>query len=137
MKYDMQLISHDELKRKLERKDHFKLVMALGTWGYRAKHIPGSLHFLTPEEALASLTQDDEIVVLGERASWPTSTWFITDTCMYAAMLAAFSTGSRLATRSKARWSRKASDHDNQACALLLNYALNDNRTARVRTKPD
>jgi rhodanese-related sulfurtransferase len=63
MKYDMKLISHDELKRKLERKDHFKLVMALGTWEYRAKHIPGSLHFLTPEEALASLTQDDEIVV--------------------------------------------------------------------------
>src|SRR5712691_712414 len=63
MKYTMQLINRDELKRKLERKDHFKLVMALGTWEYRAKHIPGSLHFLTPEEALASLTQDDEIVV--------------------------------------------------------------------------
>jgi hypothetical protein len=29
MKYDMKLISHDELKRKLERKNHFKLVMAL------------------------------------------------------------------------------------------------------------
>ena len=63
MKYDIKLISHDELKRKLERKDQFKLVMALGDWEYRAKHIPGSLHFLTPEEALASLTQDDEIVV--------------------------------------------------------------------------
>jgi rhodanese-related sulfurtransferase len=63
MKYDMKLISHDELKRKLECKDNFKLVMALGAWEYRAKHIPGSLHFLTPEEALASLTQDDEIVV--------------------------------------------------------------------------
>ena len=63
MKYDMKLISHDELKRKLERKDHLKLVMALGDWQYRAKHIPGSLHFPTPEEALASLTQDEEIVV--------------------------------------------------------------------------
>jgi rhodanese-related sulfurtransferase len=63
MKYNMQLISRDELKRKLEQKDHFKLVMALGTWEYRAKHIPGSLHFLTPEDAMASLTQDDEIVV--------------------------------------------------------------------------
>src|SRR2546423_7979270 len=52
------------------------------------------------------------------RASWPTSTWFIMDTCMYAAMLAAFSTGRRLATRSKARWSSKASDHDNQVCLL-------------------
>ena len=63
MKYDMKLISHDELKRKLERKDNFKLVMALGTWEYRAKHIPGSLHFLTSEEMLAELSQDDEIVV--------------------------------------------------------------------------
>ncbi len=63
MKYTMQLISRDELKQKLERKDQFKLVMALGDWQYRAKHIPGSLHFLTPEEALASLAQDDEIVV--------------------------------------------------------------------------
>ena len=63
MKYDMKLISRDELKRKLERKDNFKLVMALGTWEYRAKHIPGSLHFLTPEEAITSLAQDDEIVV--------------------------------------------------------------------------
>ena len=63
MKYTMQLISRDELKRKLEHKDHFKLAMALGTWDYRVKHIPGSLHFLTPEDALASLAQDDEIVV--------------------------------------------------------------------------
>src|SRR2546421_10630002 len=63
MKYDMKLISHDELKRKLECKDNFKLVMALGTWEYRAKHIPGSLHFPTPEDALASLARDDEIVV--------------------------------------------------------------------------
>src|SRR5207245_8109955 len=63
MKYDMKLISRDELKRKLERKDNFKLVMALGAWEYRAKHIPGSLHFLTPEEAITSLAQDDEIVV--------------------------------------------------------------------------
>jgi rhodanese-related sulfurtransferase len=63
MKYTMQLISRDELKRKLERKDQFQLVMALGDWEYRAKHIPGSLHFLTPQDALASLAQDDEIIV--------------------------------------------------------------------------
>ena len=63
MKYTMQLISRDELKRKLERKDQLKLVMALGDWQYRAKHIPGSLHFRTPQDALASLAQEDEIVV--------------------------------------------------------------------------
>src|SRR2546423_3193457 len=63
MKYDMQLISREELKQKLERGDRFKLVMALGDWQYRAKHIPGSLHFSTLQEALAELAQDDEIVV--------------------------------------------------------------------------
>ena len=63
MKYTMRLISRDELKRKLERKDQFKLVMALGGWQYSAKHIPGSLHFATPQDALASLAKDDEIVV--------------------------------------------------------------------------
>jgi hypothetical protein len=52
MKYDMQLISREELKQKLEREDRFQLVMALGDWQYRAKHIPGSLHFATPQEAL-------------------------------------------------------------------------------------
>jgi rhodanese-related sulfurtransferase len=63
MKYTMHLISRDELKQKLERKDNFKLVMALGTWEYCAKHIPGSLHFLTLEEARASLAPDDEMIV--------------------------------------------------------------------------
>ena len=53
MKYDMQLISREELKQKLERGDRFKLVMALGDWQYRAKHIPCSLHFPTRQEALA------------------------------------------------------------------------------------
>ena len=63
MNYTMQLISRDELKRKLERKDQFQLVMALGDWQYRAKHIPGSLHFATLQDARASLSPDDEIVV--------------------------------------------------------------------------
>jgi rhodanese-related sulfurtransferase len=63
MKYDMQLICREELKQKLERGDRFQLVMALGDWQYRAKHIPGPLHFPTTEEALAELSQDDESVV--------------------------------------------------------------------------
>src|SRR6266567_6789994 len=73
MKYTMQLISRDELKRKLERKDQFKLVMALGTWEYRAKHIPGSLHYLTLQDARASLAQDDEIVVYCSNSACPAS----------------------------------------------------------------
>ena len=93
MKYTMQLISRDELKRKLERKDQFKLVMALGDWQYRAKHIPGSLHFPTLEDARVL------------PASWPTSTWCVTATRMCAAMRAAYSTGRRLALPSRERWS--------------------------------
>lgn len=58
----MNLISREELKAKLDRGDNVKLVMALGEWAYRAKHIPGSLHFNTPEEAVQNLKHDDEIV---------------------------------------------------------------------------
>jgi rhodanese-related sulfurtransferase len=60
---DMRLISMQELKEKLDRGDPLKLVNALGEWEYRAKHIPGSLHFPTPEETLRGLGRDDEIVV--------------------------------------------------------------------------
>jgi len=43
-------IERDELERKLAAKDpHFKLVMTLGAWEFKTKHIPGSLHF---EEAV-------------------------------------------------------------------------------------
>ena len=59
----MRTISHEELKQKLDRKDNFRLVMALGEWAYQAKHIPGSIHFATIREALQSLNKEDEIVV--------------------------------------------------------------------------
>ena len=59
----MDLIGREELKEKLDRGYNFKLVMVLGEWAYRAKHIPGSLHFDTPEELYAALRPDDEIVV--------------------------------------------------------------------------
>jgi hypothetical protein len=51
----MRLISARELKDKLDRSDPLKLVNALGDWEYRAAHIPGSLHFSTPEETLREL----------------------------------------------------------------------------------
>jgi rhodanese-related sulfurtransferase len=63
MKLSMHLISRDELKAKLDRKDPFKLVMVLSEWAYRSKHIPGTMHFVTPEDALAMLERDDDIVV--------------------------------------------------------------------------
>jgi rhodanese-related sulfurtransferase len=59
----MRTISREELKQKLERKDDFRLVMALADWAYQAKHIPGSIHFATTREALQSLNKEDEIVV--------------------------------------------------------------------------
>jgi len=59
----MKTISREELKQKLDRKENFRLVMALSEWAYQAKHIPSSLHFATIREALQSLNKDDEIVV--------------------------------------------------------------------------
>jgi rhodanese-related sulfurtransferase len=59
----MNLISREELKEKLDRGDDFKLVMTLGEWGYRAKHIPGSLNIYKPEQVREMLDLDDEIVV--------------------------------------------------------------------------
>jgi rhodanese-related sulfurtransferase len=56
-------ISREDLQRKLDRGDDFKLVMALNRWAYEAKHIPGSLHFDTPGELYAAVKPDDEVVV--------------------------------------------------------------------------
>jgi rhodanese-related sulfurtransferase len=56
-------IERDELKEKLARGDRVKLVMTLTEWAFRAKHIPGSLHFNTPAEMLAALERNDEIIV--------------------------------------------------------------------------
>ena len=59
----MDLITREELKTKLDRGDDFKLVMALGDWAFRAKHIPGSLNISTPEQATQLLSPEDEIVI--------------------------------------------------------------------------
>ena len=60
---DIRTIERDELKKKLDAGDDFKLVMSLQRWAFEALHIPGSLHFDTPEELLGALNPDDEIVV--------------------------------------------------------------------------
>ena len=59
----MNLITREELRRKMERGDEFKLVMTLSAPAYRAKHIPSSAYFETIGEALAALDPADEIVV--------------------------------------------------------------------------
>lgn len=57
-------IDRDELWRKLGAEaPHFKLVMALGDWEFKTKHIPGSLHFKDASEMLSALRKEDEIVV--------------------------------------------------------------------------
>lgn len=59
----MKLISREQLKENLNKGEDIKLIFALGDWQYRAKHIPGSLHFYDLEEALKVLDQNDEIIV--------------------------------------------------------------------------
>jgi rhodanese-related sulfurtransferase len=57
------LITREELCRKLERGDEFKLVMTLPGFAYRMKHIPRSVHFETVGEAVAALDRKSEVVV--------------------------------------------------------------------------
>jgi rhodanese-related sulfurtransferase len=59
----LRTIGRDELKAKLDRKDDFKLIMALNRWAFDAKHIPGSIHFDTPDDLYAAVRPDDEVVV--------------------------------------------------------------------------
>lgn len=56
-------IGRDDLQAKLNRGDDFKLVMALNHWAFEAKHIPGSVHFDSPDELYAAIRPEDEVVV--------------------------------------------------------------------------
>src|SRR5262252_3550005 len=56
-------IDRDALRARLARGDAFKLVMAAHDWAFRAKHIPGSVHFKSDAELFAGLARDDDIVV--------------------------------------------------------------------------
>jgi len=56
-------IDRAELSARLARGEAFKLVMASSDWGFRAKHIPGSVHFKTVAELFAAVAKDDDIVV--------------------------------------------------------------------------
>jgi rhodanese-related sulfurtransferase len=59
----MNLITREELRRKLQRGDQLQLVMALPVHAYRAKRIPGTRHFETFGEALEALDPGEEIVL--------------------------------------------------------------------------
>ena len=60
---DIKIIERDELKAKLDAGEDIRLVMSLQRWAFEALHIPGSLHFDTPEQLLEALDVDDEIIV--------------------------------------------------------------------------
>ena len=59
----MNEMHRDELKAKLDRGDLFNLVMTLGEFAFRGKHIPGSLNLHEPETLLAKLDPQQETVV--------------------------------------------------------------------------
>jgi rhodanese-related sulfurtransferase len=59
----LRLINREELTAKLAANHDLRLVMAVGPWEFRAKHIPGSLGFPSPQYALLALGRDDEIVL--------------------------------------------------------------------------
>ena len=67
------LISHQELKERLDRGDDFKLVMALGDWHFRAVHIPGSISIGSPAEVAGHLHPDDDIVIYCSNVACPAS----------------------------------------------------------------
>jgi rhodanese-related sulfurtransferase len=61
----MRSIDTDELRRLLAGGADVRLVACLDLTAFTAAHIPGSLHFTTPEDAAAILDADDEVVLYG------------------------------------------------------------------------
>jgi len=59
----METISRQELKAKLDANQAIMLVMTVGGWTFRAKHIPGSVHFKNDAALFAALAKTDDIVV--------------------------------------------------------------------------
>ena len=76
----MKIMSREQLKNKIDRGDNFKLVMMMHQWAYDHMHIPGSLHFDNPYEAMTQLGPDDEIVVYGS------TKWCHKSICAYLAL---------------------------------------------------
>jgi rhodanese-related sulfurtransferase len=56
-------IEREQLRQELQRGQSLKLIMAVSEWGFRVKHIPGSLRFKTPDQLFAALGKDEPIVV--------------------------------------------------------------------------
>ena len=59
----MSTITREELKEELDGGVDFKLVNCLDDWMFRAKRIPGSIHFETLKHALETLDPKEEVIV--------------------------------------------------------------------------
>ena len=59
----MNRITREELKKKIDRGEDFKLINCLDGWMFRAKRIPGSIHFEGLKHALGTLDPKEEVVV--------------------------------------------------------------------------
>ncbi len=59
----MNLISCEELKKKIDRNEKFMLVMTLSEFAFKTKHIPGSIRVDNEEIGKKFLSPEDEIVV--------------------------------------------------------------------------
>jgi len=66
-------IEREELQQKIARGDRFQLVNCLGEPEFRAARIPGSIRFGTPQEMLATLQKDEDIVVYCSSVDCPAS----------------------------------------------------------------
>ena len=71
----LKTIEADELKARIDRGDHFRLVETLPEESYRSRHLPGAVHL--PPEAVRENAEDvlpeveESIVVYGSDAGCP------------------------------------------------------------------
>ena len=59
----MSTITREELKEKLDRGENLKLINCLDDWMFRAKRIPGSIHFESLKHAQETFDLKDELIV--------------------------------------------------------------------------
>ncbi len=62
-KLPVRVLDREELRARLADGPAFKLVMVASDFGFRAKHIPGSLHVKPYGETFSALEKHDDIVV--------------------------------------------------------------------------
>ena len=66
-------VSREELKRKIDDREDFKLINCLGELMFRAKRIPGSIRFESLKHALNTLDPKEEIITYCSNSDCPAS----------------------------------------------------------------